>query len=227
MASKPLYTIIGTPFSSFTRTIALGLQYKGLEYNQISTRAQSQIAQESHPFAYLPTLIIHEIDSKQVDVKLRESQAIVRFIDRVAPEPSLHIQPGTDVEIEEKMWEFVSLAASFGFPMIEAGVVKPRVKALDEGVLSEQEIRDQIKDGVVELKRYLAVAESLMAPEGFAFGTNPTWADFFLFPLLADLRTVPEWEVVSERLKTWTNKMDQLPAVKATTVGTLSAGGRP
>ena len=97
---SPLYTVIGTPFSTFTRTITLGLQYKGLEYDQLPTTPQSQLAQENHPFAYLPTLVIHEIDGKRVGVKLRESQAIVRYIDRIAPEPSLHVRPGPESGIQ-------------------------------------------------------------------------------------------------------------------------------
>lgn len=114
MADAP-YTLIGTPFSTFTRTIALGLQYKNLKYNQIATKPQTRIALEAHPFGYIPTLVIHEIAGKKVDIKLRESQAIVHFVDRVAPEPSLHVQPGSDTAIiPEKMWEFVSFTASCG-----------------------------------------------------------------------------------------------------------------
>ena len=116
-----------------------------------------------------------------------------------------------------------------GFPIVEGGVVKPRVQALDEGKLSDNEMREQIKDGVVKLKEYLKLVESLMvnSSEGYLFGDKPTWADFFLFPLLADLRTVPEWEVVSQRLIVWMKKMDELPAVKETSAGTLSVGARP
>ena len=114
MESEP-YTLIGTPFSTFTRTVAMGLRYKGLKYNQVSTPPSSVVAFEHHPFGFLPTLIIHEDQGKRVDVKLRESQAIVRFIDRIAPSPSLHIAPGEGgAVIEEKMWELVSLAACFG-----------------------------------------------------------------------------------------------------------------
>ena len=107
--------------------------------------------------------------------------------------------------------------------------MKPRVRALDEGKLSDEEVRKQIKAGVVELKVYLKLVESLIVNEtdGYLFGENPTWADFFLFPLLADLRAVPEWEVVSERLNAWMKKMDDLPAVKETSAGTLSVGARP
>ena len=107
--------------------------------------------------------------------------------------------------------------------------MKPRVQALDEGVLSDNEVREQIKAGVVELKEYLKVVESFMdnSTDGYLFGDKPTWADFFLFPLLADLRTVPEWEIVSQRLIVWMKKMDELPAVRKTSAGTLSVGARP
>lgn len=93
----------------------MGMQHKGLKYNQIATPPLSDIAFQHHPMGYLPTLIIHEIDGKRVDLKLRESHAILRYIDRVAPEPNLHISAGDgDTLIEEKMWEFVSFTAFFG-----------------------------------------------------------------------------------------------------------------
>lgn len=115
-----------------------------------------------------------------------------------------------------------------GFPTVEYGVVKPRVQALDDGKPSDAEVRAQIKEGVEKLRNYLSVIESLMAPEGFAFGAKPTWADFFLYPLLADLRMVPEWmEVASPRINAWIEAVDKLPAAEATKAGTLSVGARP
>ena len=113
MSSNPPYTIVGTPFSTFTRTITLGLQYKGLKYNQIATVPHSQVASESHPFGYLPTLIINKADGSD-GLKLSESQAIVRYLDRIAPEPTLQLVDGGSQLLPEKMWEFVSLTASYG-----------------------------------------------------------------------------------------------------------------
>lgn len=105
----PSYTLIGTPFSTFTRTIALGLNYKSVAFKQVDVKPQDPIAKHHHPFGYLPTLVIHGDDGK--DVYLRESQAIARYIDRVAPEPTLD---DAESAVPEKMWEFVSLVASFG-----------------------------------------------------------------------------------------------------------------
>ncbi|PPQ79756.1 hypothetical protein CVT26_012309 [Gymnopilus dilepis] len=239
------YTLIGTPFSTFTRTISLGLQHKSLPYTQLATKTQTPLAKANHPFGYLPTLIIHdqEIDDegRKGDIKLRESHAIVRYIDRVKPEPSLQLEEGEGgVAIPEKMWEFVSFVAFFGFPILEGGVIKPRVKALDEGKLTDAEVRSQIAEGVLEAKKFLALIESLMAPSpsgsnqdqdqdgGYIFGDKLTWADFFLYPIFADFRMIPEWkEIVSERLVRWTEKMDLLEAVRNTRAGTLEVGARP
>jgi len=82
----------------------------------MSTTPHSEIAERYHPFGFLPTFVIHEIDGKKVDdILLRESHAIVRFIDRIAPEPGLHISAGEGgAVIEEKMWEMVSLIAFLG-----------------------------------------------------------------------------------------------------------------
>jgi glutathione S-transferase len=123
-SSNASYTIVGTPFSTFTRTITLGLQYKGLKYNQIATVPHSQIASDSHPFGYLPTLIIKVDGSdKPIDIKLSESQAIVRYLDRIAPEPTLQLVDGSSQLLPEKMWEFVSLTASYGkWQLVRIGI---------------------------------------------------------------------------------------------------------
>jgi glutathione S-transferase len=112
---SPPYTLIGTPYSTFTRTIALGLHYKGVPFKQISTTPHAPLAQQHHPFGLLPTLVIHEVDNQKVDdIPLCESQAIARFIDRIAPEPSLQISDNGSSVLEEKMWEMVSFIASLG-----------------------------------------------------------------------------------------------------------------
>lgn len=226
--ASPLYTIIGTPFSTFTRSITLGLTYKGIPFTQVRCVPHSDIAYDNHPFGFLPTLIIHEIDGKTVNLKLRESMSIVRYIDKVAPKPSLHISPGDGKAIiEEQMWEFVSFAGGYGFPAVEGGVVKPRVAATDAGKLTDSAIREQIKSDVENLRRFLGKLEELMADEGYVFGSKLSWADFFLFPLLADLKAIPEGEVLSPRMLNWMEEMNKLEAVKATTLGTLSVGARP
>lgn len=105
--------------------------------------------------------------------------------------------------------------------------MKPRVAAIDGGKLTDSVVREQIKPAVEHLQKLLSKVEELMADEGYVFGSQLSWADFFLFPLLADLKAVPEGELLSPRLVNWMEKMNKLEAVKATTPGTLSVGARP
>ncbi|KAG1876468.1 hypothetical protein DFJ58DRAFT_754440 [Suillus subalutaceus] len=128
--TPPLYTIIRTLLSTFTRFVTPGLTHMGID----------------------------TLHSKLVNLNLRESVAIACYIDKVAPEPNLHISLGHEkVIIEEQMWEFASLAG----------------------------------------------AHELMADEGYVFGSRLSWADVFFFLLLADLKAIPEGELLSPRMLNW------------------------
>ncbi|KAF8322141.1 hypothetical protein DL93DRAFT_2071924 [Clavulina sp. PMI_390] len=220
-------TIIGTPFSTFTRTITLSLEAKGLAYKQIATAPHSQTADKHHPFGHLPTLVVHGAGPAGKDFFLRESTAIVRYIDRIAPgHPILHLSEANDM-LPEKMWEFVSLVQSNAYPILEVKMIKIRVKHTDEGKLSAAEIGDLLSDAVAEARVYIAKIEPLMASGGFVFGKTLTWADYFLYPLLADLEATPESHLITPRLKEWLGEMKKLAEVKTTEPGTLALGGRP
>ncbi|KAH6903257.1 hypothetical protein BKA70DRAFT_1374025 [Coprinopsis sp. MPI-PUGE-AT-0042] len=220
----PSIKLAGTPFSTFTRTIALGLHHKGIQFEQIKTPPQSDIASKYHPFGYLPSLIIDD------STVLVESQAIARYIERTAPSPSLEL-PATTREtgvLDEKVWEFVSLVASFGFPALEGGVIKPYVKLLDDPQTKGDIPFNPEDEGVTKAKEFLSIIESRMVPGAkYAFGDGPTWGDFYLYPILADLRSIPAWQIASQRLEAWMTTMDELEAVQKTQPGTLALGGRP
>ncbi|RXW15304.1 hypothetical protein EST38_g10545 [Candolleomyces aberdarensis] len=216
------YKVVGTPFSTFTRTITLGLHYKGIPFEQISTTPHSEVARDAHPYGYLPTLIIEGPNGQST--KLSESQAIVRYLDRISPGPSLHFKPSApDGQLEEKMWEVVSLIASFGFPTIEVGVIKPHLKALAEGT-PERTILQGNYNEYSKITEFLDIIDQRTVPNAkYLFGDQLTWADFYLYPLLADLRALPEWILaVEHRFMKWVETMDELDAVKKTFAGTLA-----
>ncbi|KAF5325512.1 hypothetical protein D9619_009972 [Psilocybe cf. subviscida] len=178
MKDQPAYTVIGSPLPTFTRTVTLGLLHKGIQYTHIATPPHNCVAFSAHPFGYLPALIIHAKSEDEEDTKLCECQAIVRYIDRVASEPSLHlIPPGKVVALKARKCGRV--------PIIERGVVKHRLRA--EGNLTEEQICAQLEDGrVCELQRYLEGTETLMTPDRYVLGDRLTWADYFFYPLMAD-----------------------------------------
>jgi glutathione S-transferase len=150
---------------------------------------------------------------------LCESQAIARYLDRVAPSPSL-VQ--ADLKVPEKLWELVSIIASIGnklstyashactmtecmlsgFKAIEIQVVKPRWKSINEGHESPDECRAQIESsgGAQGLRDFFQTLDSLRHGKGpFLIGSDPTWPDFFLYPLVSDLLAVPDADLAPPR----------------------------
>ncbi|KAG9124726.1 hypothetical protein FRC07_010461 [Ceratobasidium sp. 392] len=216
---SPSYAVIGTPFSTFTRTITSALTFKGTSFEQKPTLPHSDLASEHHPFGLIPALVITEDDKS---LKLRESQAIARYLDRIAPSPSL-VQ--ADLELPEKLWELVSIIASTGFKVIEVQVVKPRVKSIDEGHESADECRARIEQsgGAQDLRNFFHTLDGLREGKG----NDPTWADLFLYPLVSDLLATPDADLAPPSIVSWAKSMDSVKGIKETHSGTLAAGGRP
>ncbi|KAG9104576.1 hypothetical protein FRC06_001042, partial [Ceratobasidium sp. 370] len=158
---------------------------------------------------------------------LRESQAIARYLDRIAPSPSL-VQ--ADLKLPERLWELASIIASTGFKAIEIQVVKPRIKSMDEGHESADECRARIEKsgGAQELRIFFQTLDGLREGKGpFLLGNNPTWPDFFLYPLVSDLLATPDADLAPPSVISWAKSMEGVKGVKDTHLGTLAAGGRP
>lgn len=113
------------------------------------------------------------------------------------------------------------VCASSGFPVIEVGVVKPHMKALEDGV-AQSDVQNVEK--ITEFLRI--VEERSIGHSAFLFGDRPTWADFYLYPPMADLQALPQWElaVAGTRFPRWMKAMSELHAVQKTFEGTLAAG---
>lgn len=111
------------------------------------------------------------------------------------------------------------LDLSPGFPRFEVGVIK--VRAGLSGA-AEEDILKALEFGLVQLREVITIIDDLISPSGFAFGDHPTWADFYLYPLVADLEATPEAHVLSSRLVEWSKKLKTLEAVGATLKGMLA-----
>ena len=98
------------------------------------------------------------------------------------------------------------------------------MKALDEGVPESDIVQNNTKEVEAIVKFLRIVEERSIGTSKFLFGDHPTWADFYLYPPLADLQALPEWKkaVASSRFATWMDEMGQLDAVRKTRLGTLA-----
>ncbi|CUA72391.1 hypothetical protein RSOLAG22IIIB_01058 [Rhizoctonia solani] len=222
---SPSYVLIGTPFSTFTQTIASALHYKGIPFEQEATVPHSELARRHHICGLLPSLVITEGDGT---ISLGETQAIARYIDRVAPLPSL--VDATQPRLPEKLWELVSIIAGYGFKSVEVGVVKPRLKSIDEGKESTDTCRAYLESsgGIQGLHTFFERLEKIKAEDGpYLLGKSPTWPDFFLYPLVADLLATPDADLAPQSILVWFEGMESVKGIKETHKGTLADGGRP
>ncbi|KAH7340409.1 hypothetical protein B0J17DRAFT_317988 [Rhizoctonia solani] len=222
---SPSYIVIGTPFSTFTRTITSALHYKGIPFEQETTVPHTELARKHHVFGFIPSLVITEGNDT---LGLGETQAIARYVDRVAPSPSL--ADASQLRLPEKLWELVSIIAGLGFKSVELGVVKPRVKSIDEGKESADACRVRIESsgGAQSLRDFFNILETLKVGDGpYLLGKNPTWPDFFLYPLISDLLATPDADLAPQSIGSWYKAMENVKGIKETHKGTLADGGRP
>jgi len=221
----PSYVVIGTPFSTFTRTITSALTFKQIPFEQKSTPPHSVLACEHHPFGFIPTLVITEDENNSLN--LRESQAIARYLDRIAPSPSL---VEADLKVPEKLWEFVSMITAFGYKAVELQVVKERVKSINQGQELVNECRTRIESsgGAEGLRDFFQTINALREGKTpYLLGKNPTWPDFFLYPLVADLLATPDADLAPPSIVSWAKLMRSVNGIQETHEGTLADGGQP
>jgi glutathione S-transferase len=208
--------IFGIPFSTFTRSITIGLEELGLgsSYIQHHFEPHSSEIKQKNPFGLLPVLV-HRPDglytSSDNVVVLFESNAIRRYIDDlIAPiankkrNTQVHLTPLFDLEdISRSAWrrakveQWISLASTALFQAIEFGVVKPRL-AMEKNGADAETIHVALEEGIEKAYEKLAILES-MIDEGqeFLCGSQVTWADCFVYPPLADFRAIKEVSVSS------------------------------
>ncbi|HEV7985359.1 MAG TPA: glutathione S-transferase family protein [Steroidobacteraceae bacterium] len=205
------FIVHSVPGSPYGRAVLITLEEKGVRYRLAAVapgtaRTAEHLAR--HPFGRVPTL-------EHGDFSLYETQAILRYLDRVLPEPAL---TPTDARAAARMdllmnvndwYLFQGCQNVIGFQRI----IAPRLLGLapDEGAIAAAMPRaHQVFD---ELAR-------ILADQPFFVGDTLTLADIMLAPQLDFLRELPEWETLTSRhanLRGWLERVNQCPSLQATT----------
>jgi len=199
--------LIGHPKSTFTRSIALGLYELGIPFKQIPCLPKSEEAFKIgvNPFGHIPSLLVGGLS-------IFETVAIARFLDEK------HSTGLRRTENNVRVDQLVSVAADYVFRAVEYGCVKPRA-ALEESQVSEESIKISVAKGVEEVNFVLGEVEKLVDANGpFLVGAALSWADLFMYPALADLKSTPEGAVLQAlpRLHKWMAEMDKRESVQST-----------
>src|SRR6266436_6880821 len=214
MAEFIVHSIPGSPFG---RAALTTLEEKGARYSFSplapgGLRSPEHLAR--HPFGRVPVL---EHDG----FLLYETQAILRYLDRVLPTPLLTpADPRRAARMDQAMnvndWY---LFHGVGNVIIFHRVIAPRLmgKAADEAAI--EAAMPKAKTVFNELAR-------LLGPADYFTGAEVSLADLLLAPAVAFFVPTPEWSVLGAphpNLVAWLTRMEARPSMQATTWERLTA----
>ena len=202
------FIVHSVPGSPFGRAVLATLEEKGADYElrRVAMRTPGHL--EMHPFARVPIL-------QQGEFRLYETQAILRYLDRVLPTPPLTpADPKAAARMDQLMnvcdwYLFQGVGNVIGFQR----VVGPKLLGLtpDEAVIA------------AALPKGRAVFDQLARDLGegpYFVGDQVTLADLLLASHVDFFRAIPEWEPLAgghPNLGAWLERMNARPSMLATT----------
>jgi glutathione S-transferase len=208
MSEFIVHSIPGSPFG---RAVLAALEEKGASY-RLSPVApgtfQSPEHLARHPFGRVPVL---EHDG----FSLYESQAILRYLDRVLPTPALTpADPKRAARMDQVMnindWY---LFHGVGNVIVFHRVVGPRVMGLKPDEAAIEAAMPKARTVFGELAR-------LLGQQSYFAGEAVSLADLLVAPAIDFFTQTPEWTVLGAshaNLVAWLARMQARPSLKATT----------
>ncbi|KAI8645596.1 hypothetical protein BD408DRAFT_411713 [Parasitella parasitica] len=188
--SEPI-TLVGAPFSTFTRTMRMALRHLKVEHNLKVTTPHSKVAYNYNPFGRIPSLIHN-------DKVIFETSAIRDYIDSIF---SNALTP-QDLDTRLKMDQLVSVLCDYIFHHVVFGVAKPRANYESQGK-AESEIAELLKAPLKYAGKIIGAVDGMVDKDGpFLCGNKLTWADYFVYPAIADLFSLPEAKFFREKAPT-------------------------
>jgi glutathione S-transferase len=218
MSAFIVYSIPGSPFG---RTVLATLEEKGAPYRLCAVtpgthRAPPHILR--HPFGRIPVLD-HD------GFTLYETQAIIRYLDRILPSPPLMPRDPKGVARMDQLlnindwYQFLGGGNVIGFERI----VGPKLRGStpDEAAIAEAMPRVHVV--FAELSR-------LLADQSYLTGAAPSLADIAIASHLDFLAQTPEWAALTDgrsNLVRWLDQMQARPSFIATTWDRVAASAVP
>jgi len=169
--------------STYVRTVRTVLAKKSIAYDQVpvnvlagETRQPEHLAR--HPFGKVPVL---DIDG----LRLRETEAICRYLDDRTPEPSVVPAGAKDRAL---MTEVINMIGSYGYNAMLGGVAAYHLFPDFVGGKNE-EARQQ---GLEDTKKLLTLIMEIKGDRPWIAGEQPSIADYLLGPLMFYLSLTPD-----------------------------------
>ncbi len=203
--------VYGVPGSPFLRAVQVALEEKGAAYRmQVMGpgETKSDAYLKKHPFGRVPTF-------EHGDFSLYETQAILRYLDDVFPEPPF--EPG-DPRATARMNQIIGINDWYFFPKVAAVILFQRIigptlfgTATDEATIA----------AAMPMARVcISELDHLLGSQQFLAGDRLSIADLMLAPQLDFFAETPEGKSLLDgtRLNAWLRRMTARPSMKATPI---------
>lgn len=204
------FVVHGVPGSPYVRAALLGLEEKGLPYRLAALglgESKSQAHLARHPFGRIPVL-------DHGDLRLYEVQAILRYLDRIAPSPAL---TPTDPVAEARMNQLMGICDWYLMKDVSAAIVFPRVIAPRFGLPVDEAA---VVAALPAARICVAEIARLLGETRYLAGEAVSLADLMLAPHLEWLEMFDEGRDLlapHPALRAWIARMSARPSMIATT----------
>ncbi len=209
------FTVHSVPGSPFGRAVLATLEEKGASYRLVplgpgASKSPEHLAR--HPFGRVPVL---EHDG----FMLYETQAILRYLDRVLPEPALTpSDPKRAARMDQVMnvndWY---LFQGVGNVIAFQRIVGPRFLGLTPDEAAIEAAMPRASMVFAELAR-------LLGDQPYIAGDTLSLADLHVAPQLSFLSLTPEWTKLAAphaNIVAWLTRLEARPSFQATTAERL------
>jgi glutathione S-transferase len=204
------FIVHGVPGSPYVRAALLGLEEKGADYRIARLDPSASKSAENlarHPFGRMPVL-------DHGDFRLYETQAILRYLDRVMPAPPL---TPTDARAEARMNQVIGITDCYVMHDISSPIVFQRLIAPQFGMPV-----DEARFAAALPKAKVCIDElgRLLGDHPHIAGEAISIADLLLAAHLAFIPGVDECRAMlaaQPNLQAWLERMNARPSMAATT----------
>lgn len=208
MSEFAVHTIPGSPFA---RAVLATLEEKGASYRLAPVMPGTMGSPEHlarHPFGRVPAL---EHDG----FVIYETQAILRYLDRVLPLPAL---TPTDAKCAARMDQVMNINDWYLFQGVGNVIIFHRV--IGPQLLGLKPDEAAIEAAMPKARTVFAELARLLGEQSFFTGDAISLADLLVAPAVAFFTATPEWaELGAPRpnLVAWLARMEARPSMQATT----------
>ena len=201
--------VYGVPGSPFMRAVQMGLEEKKAPYRvQVigAGESKSEAYLKKHPFGRVPAF-------EHGDFGLYETQAILRYLDDIFPEPPL--QPRHPREAA-RMNQIIGINDWYFFPKAAAVIVFQRI--VGPVLLGVKTDEAAIEAALPMGRTCVAELDRLLGAQQFLCGDHLSIADLILAPQLDFLAETPEGKslLAGTRIEAWLARMNERPSMRAT-----------